>query len=87
MFLLLQRIPKHIVSYLPIKHSGQAYLCRAGFEENKDAEYYISTDGRIRFRYGWPQFAAESGLQVGQTVLIMFDWFEDIVQISVDVVD
>ena len=53
---------------------------------SKEAQYYTSTDGRLRFNSGWTEFATECELEPGLDVLILFYYAEEELHISVDVV-
>ncbi|CAM0906605.1 unnamed protein product [Alopecurus aequalis] len=61
-----------IVSSLNTGKSGWAVLVMGDSDTHYDAEYFKSSDGRIRFRSGWADFADHFDLEEGSVVLVMF---------------
>jgi hypothetical protein len=48
-------------------------ILKMGEENNgQEAEYDTSTDGRMRFKSGWFEFAGQFNLRAGSIVLILF---------------
>jgi hypothetical protein len=69
----LQHIPKFAANKLNIPRSGVATL-QSDMDDDFvcQAEYFTSTDGRIRFRNGWTEFANNNDLQAGMDTVILF---------------
>jgi hypothetical protein len=59
---------------LQIKHCkkglGESY--NGEYDNFLEAEYYMTTDDRLRFKLSWRSFVQEFGLNVGVIVLILF---------------
>ena len=81
-----QRIPKQIATSINIPRSGKAILVMGETNFSREAQYFTSTDGRIRLKYGWAQFASENDLHTGLDVLVLFHYIGDDLFISFDVV-
>ena len=83
---LSQRIPKKIAASINIPRNGDAMLVMGEANNFRPAQYFTSTDGRIRFKYGWAQFALENDLHPGLDVLVLFNYIGEQLFISFDVV-
>lgn len=78
-------ISKDILKSLNIAKSGWVILGTGEYDNFQDAEYRTTSDGRMRFKLGWKEFAKDFGLKVGLVVLILFHMEEDgYVKVSVD---
>ena len=85
MIFCMQRILKSIVEVLGIPKSGTLLLSKD--EDFTDASYFTVADGRLRFKTGWSSFCTDNGLVKDKLVLIMFSIIDDVVMMSIDVVN
>jgi hypothetical protein len=70
---------------LKIAKSGWVILGTGDYDNFQDAEYHTTSDGRMRLKLGWKEFAKDFGLKVGLVVLILFYMEEDgYVKVSFD---
>jgi hypothetical protein len=61
-----------IVKALTIVKSGWVILAIGKYDNWFDASYYMTTHGRLRFKFGWEDFVDEFDIEVGNLVLILF---------------
>jgi hypothetical protein len=57
---------------LNIAKRGWVNLAMGEYDNFLEAEYYMTTDDRLRFKLSWRSFVQEFGLNVGVIVLILF---------------
>ena len=82
-FTFSQHIPKEAVKNLKIPSRGFVVLEMQVGRKNytEQADYYTSTDKRIRFQFGWKKFAADVDLAPPDVVVMLFHQMEDAVHI------
>ena len=64
------------VAYVSSEHRNQFWVMLPTSDKNgyqlMDVAYHIDLDGCINLSTGWKEFAAESGFEDGDVVMVMF---------------